>query len=102
MKKFVFIMFSAIVLLVSCGKNVVEEKKPYGAVDIEYDKVEGINSGGPTMAEFHTENMPPIFDGGITVIEEGPPRMDNEPSVEPTADLEEEPDYGGIPVVTRE
>lgn len=102
MKKIYIVISLAIILLVACEKKAVEEKKPFGAVDIEYDKVEGINDEGPTMAEFHSENTPPFSDGSITYVEEGPPRIETPDKMEPTADLEEEPDYGGIPLVTKE
>lgn len=85
-------------MLFSCAK---EEKKPFGAEVIDYDKVEGVNKEGPTMQTQHFENTPPMGDK-TTIVEAGPPHIDySNIKVEPTADLERDPDYGGIPVVVK-
>lgn len=82
----------------SCNNN---EKKPFGAEVIDYDKVEGINKEGPTIETEHFENKPPMGDK-VTTVEAGPPHLDySNIKVEPTADLEEDPDYGGIPIVNK-
>ena len=79
-----------------------EEKKPYGAEVIDYDKVEGINKEGPIINKEHIENNPPMGDK-TTFVEVGPPQMDNSNiKMEPTANLDIEPDFGGIPIVTKE
>ena len=96
MKKLILIVM--IFVLASCTKT---EKKPYGAVNIEYDKVEGINNVGPEIIVEHSENIPPVDSSNITYVEVGPPKMDMPNTVEPTADMDEEPDYGGIPIVTK-
>lgn len=84
--------------LFSCSNK---EKKPFGAEEIDYDKVEGINKEGPTIDTVHSENRPPMGDK-TTYVEAGPPQINySEIKVEPTADLDEEPDYGGIPVVRK-
>lgn len=85
-------------LLFSCSNK---EKKPFGAEEIDYDKVEGINKEGPTIDTVHSENRPPMGDK-TTYVEAGPPHIDySEIKVEPTADLDDEPDYGGIPIVKK-
>ena len=84
--------------LVACNK---EEKKPFGAEVVNYDNVEGINKEGPIIETQHFENTPPMGDKTV-IVEVGPPHIDYpDIKVEPTADLEEDPDYGGIPIVTR-
>ena len=91
------LIFESIVLI-SCSK---EEKKPFGAEVVDYDKVEGINKEGPIIETAHYENTPPMGDKTV-IIEVGPPHMDYpDIKVEPTADLESDPDYGGIPIVIR-
>ena len=85
-------------LLFSCSNK---EKKPFGAEEIDYDKVEGINKEGPTIDTVHSENRPPMGDK-TTFVEAGPPHIDySEIKVEPSADLDDEPDYGGIPIVKK-
>ena len=85
-------------ILVSCQK---EEKKPFGAEVVNYDKVEGINKEGPVIETEHFENTPPMGDKTV-IVEVGPPHIDYpDIKVEPTADLESDPDYGGIPIVIR-
>ena len=92
------IILISLILMVSCGKN---EKKPFGAEDIDYDKVEGINKEGPAIETDHIENKPPMGDKTV-IVEVGPPHVDYpDIKVEPTADLEEDPDYGGIPIVIK-
>lgn len=87
-----------LVVLASCSK---EEKKPFGAEVVNYDKVEGINKEGPVIETQHFENTPPMGDKTV-IVEVGPPHVDfPDIKVEPTADLESDPDYGGIPIVTR-
>ena len=97
--------FKLIVLLIItfifCSCNI-QDKKPFGAEVIDYDKVEGINKTGPTMDDEHTENKPPVSDK-TTFVETGPPHIEYpDIKVEPTADLDEDPDYGGIPVVKKD
>ena len=84
--------------LFSCQR---EEKKPFGAEAINYDKVEGINKDGPIIDENHAENVPPMGDK-VNIVEAGPPHFDFPDIVEPTADMDESPDFGGIPVVKKE
>lgn len=85
-------------ILFSCDDK---EKKPFGAEVIDYDKVEGINKEGPTIETNHIENQPPVGNK-TTFVEVGPPHVDYpEIKVEPTADMDLEPDYGGIPVVIK-
>lgn len=101
MKRIVIsILFAiSILLMYSCGS---EEKKPFGAENIDYNQVEKLNKEGPIIESAHAENAPPISDI-IATSEIGPARIDySDKVVEPTADKEEEPDYGGIPIVTRE
>ena len=69
MKRF----FKTLILLVicyacvSCGEK---EKKPFGAEDIDYDKVEIINKEGPAIESIHAENAPPS--ANKTIVEVGP------------------------------
>ena len=85
--------------MTSCSNK---EQKPYGAVDIEYGKVEEANDEGPVTNEIHDENVPPMASISANAVEKGPERNIEEEIVEPTADMDDEPDFGGIPVVTRE
>lgn len=88
-----------LISLFGCGNN---DKKPFGAENINYDEVEKINKEGPLIDNFHAENSPPISDQK-TFVESGPPKIDySEIIVEPTSDMDEEPDFGGIPVVNKE
>ena len=86
------------IFLVSCDK---EEKKPFGAENIEYDKVEGINKDGPQIDLSRPENVPPMADK-VVIVENGPEHIDYpDVKIEPTADMSPEPDFGGIPVVPK-
>ena len=98
MKKYLYLIL-ILIFLASCSDK---EKKPFGAVEIEYDKVEGINKEGPIADEYHAENTPPYDRSNINYVEAGPPKNENDKIVEPTADMDEEADFGGIPVVIKE
>ena len=101
MKNVVFkvLLIVCLAFLCSCSS---EEKKPFGAESIDYDVVEGINQDGPNIESEHMENSPPVGDK-TTFVEVGPPHIElPDIKVEPTADMEEDPDYGGIPIVTKE
>lgn len=89
----------AVLVLVSC-KN--DNKKPFGAETIDYEKVENINKDGPGINETHPENTPPS--GDKTIFSENGPKQDEIDSAQilPTADIDESPNYGGIPIVTKE
>lgn len=100
MKKIIRIISLLLVVCVlfSCSNK---DKKPFGAEEIDYDKVEGINKEGPIIDTVHSENRPPMGDK-TTYVEAGPPHIDySDIKVEPTADLDDEPDYGGIPIVKK-
>ena len=91
------VMFIAFIIC-SCMMN---EKKPYGANSFDYDRVEGINKNGPNIDEIHIENQPPTSDKSI-FVEKGPIQIDNSDIIiEPTADMDEEPDYLGIPIIIK-
>lgn len=79
-------------MLFACAKS---EKKPFGAENIDYDKVEGINKDGPTLSSDHSENTPPMADK--VIVEKGPWHED-QGKVEPTADKDAFPDYGDVPI----
>ncbi len=100
MKKIIFIILCiGATLLFACSN---EEKKPFGAENIDYNKVQEINKDGPNIESGHNENTPPISDK-TNNAEAGPIQIDySNTVVEPTADMDEEPDYGGIPIVTKE
>lgn len=98
MKKTFLIFTLAIIFLSSCNNG---DKKPYGAINIEYEKVEEYNKEGPTIAETHDENVPPTANRNMFIKENGPEIDEGLELVEPTADMDLEPDYGGIPVVTK-
>ena len=92
---FVFICF----MLFSCGK---QEKKPFGAEDINYEDIEKFGNEGPVIESFHKENAAP-FSPLVTTSEYGPMSSeDSHVSNAPFADKEFDPDYGGIPIVTKE
>ena len=98
MKRFlkILLLITMCYICASCGKK---EKKPFGAEDIDYNKVEIINKEGPAIEPIHAENAPPS--ASKTIVEVGPPTLEYpEIVVEPTAELDEEPDYGGIPIVS--
>lgn len=92
-----------LLLLFSCAKNEEEKPfEPYGAEKINYDEIKNISKDGPTIESVHEENAPP-FSNIQSTKEIGPSRNNDVVQVvEPTADLDEEPDYGGIPIVTKE
>ncbi len=88
-----------VVSLFACKKE--EVKKPFGAENIDYDKVENINKNGPVHDENPSYNAAPYADK-VIVSENGPERDGNEENLTPPiADLEDEPDYGGIPIVKK-
>lgn len=100
MKNIAIIMLSMVAALtaVSCNSD---DKKPYGAEVMDYDKVEGINKEGPIIESDHFENKPPMGDK-TTFVEIGPPRIEYpDIKTEPTADMDEYPDYGGLPVIKK-
>ena len=96
-----FLMMALIISISVLSSCVKEEKKPFGAEVIDYDKVEGVNKEGPIIESQHFENTPPMSNK-TTIIESGPPHIDySNIKIEPTADLENDPDYGGIPIVIK-
>lgn len=100
MKKIIILTVDFILffVLVSCAK---ETKRPYGAVDIEFGNVEELNIDGPSLDESHDENMPPNASFSYNQTDEGPWQNEETENFEPTADMDAEPDYGGIPIVTK-
>lgn len=100
MKKLILLLMNCILLvfLCSCSKEI---KRPYGAVDIEYGKVEELNIEGPVLDELHDENTPPTAPISSNFTDEGPRQNEESEKYEPTADMDSEPDYGGIPIVTK-
>lgn len=95
----ILLIITIIMLLSSCNKV---EKKPFGAADINYDDIKNISTGGPIIESEHAENVAP-FSNMIPTSEVGPIRDDNSNlSNVPMADMQESPDYGGIPIVTTE
>ena len=98
-KKINLLIILFIIVMLSACSN--EEKKPFGAENINYNDVERVNKEGPKIEESHAENLPPIGDKTI-FSEPGPTLSGVNGVVEPTADIDEEPDYGGIPVVKKE
>ena len=94
-KKLIFVFSFVCIFLFACKNN--NEKVPLGAEKIDYDKVEGINKNAPIPESVHKENTPPFSDK-MPVVEEGP-KMTQVPSevALPTAEIDVEPDYGGIP-----
>lgn len=55
--KFVYILILTMIMLTACKK---EEVKPFGAVDIDYEAVERINSDGPTLSADRNDFDPPM------------------------------------------
>lgn len=53
------ILLIALMALVSCKKD---EIKPLGAVDIDYEAVEKLNSDGPTLSNDNSNYAPPTLD----------------------------------------
>lgn len=91
----------SILMVVACAKKDDKPFEPYGAEKINYDDIKNISKDGPTIEVVHEENVPPFGEMQATK-ELGPSRNNNEEAIEPTADLDEFPDYGGIPIVTKE
>ena len=102
MKRNITIFINCIFLLIILTSCTKETKRPYGAIDIEYGKVEELNIEGPSLDESHDENMPPNAPISLNLTDEGPKRNEEVENNEPTADMDSEPDYGGIPIVTKE
>ena len=96
--RFLFLITLILFVLSSCNKQI---KKPYGAIDIEYGKVDELNIEGPVLDELHDENTPPTAAISHDITEEGPKQNDESENYEPTADMDSEPDYGGIPIITK-
>lgn len=101
MKKIVILIFNLIFITFILGSCNKETKKPYGAIDIEYGKVEEFNIEGPVLDELHDENTPPSAPFSYSLTDEGPRQNEETENYEPTADIDSEPDYGGIPIVTK-
>lgn len=87
------------IMLFSCSK---QEKKPFGAADINYEDIEKLGKEGPTIESEHKENMAPFSD--LKSTSEIGPESSEDPNISkaPMADKELYPDYGGIPIVTKE
>ena len=102
MKKNVVLLINCILFLIILCSCTKETKRPYGAVDIEFGKVEELNIEGPSLDESHGENMPPNAPISSNLTDEGPKQNEETENFEPTADMDSEPDYGGIPIVTKE
>lgn len=66
-KILVYILILVMIMLISCKK---EEVKPFGALDIDYEAVEKINSDGPTLSASRSEFSPPMAEK--TEEESGP------------------------------
>lgn len=87
-------------MLFSCAKY--DEKKPFGAEDINYEDIEKLSKEGPVIESEHKENMAP-FSPLVSSSEVGPlSSEDPHVSKAPMAEKDEDPDYGGIPIVTKE
>ena len=86
-------------MIFSCTK---QEKKPFGAENINYEDIEKYGNQGPIIESEHKENAAP-FSSMITTTEVGPmSSVDPNISKVPIADQESDPDYGGIPIVIKE
>ena len=91
-----------LLVLCSCNNNSKQEKKPFGAEDINYEDIEKLSKDGPSIESEHKENVAPFSDM-VSTSEVGPSRSNNTSDQNaPMADMDEEPDYGGIPIVTKE
>ena len=94
-----FLFALTCLFLISCAK---QEKKPFGAADINYEDIEKLGKEGPVIESVHKENAAP-FSPYISTPEYGPMSSeDSHVSNAPIADKEFDPDYGGIPIVTKE
>lgn len=99
-KSFVILMMA--LFLFSCENKEDKPFEPYGAEKINYDEIKNISKDGPVIESVHAENVPP-FSNMQGTKERGPLRNDDKDLVvEPTADMDAEPDYGGIPIVIKE
>ena len=101
MKRISFKIFVLLLcfMIFSCTK---QEKKPFGAEDINYEDIEKYGNQGPIIESEHKENAAP-FSQLISTTEVGPmSSVDPNVSKVPIADQESDPDYGGIPIVTKE
>lgn len=102
MKYSKLICILCLLMLCSCSnKNNNQEKKPFGAEDINYEDIEKLGNEGPLIESEHKENVAPFSDM-VSTSEVGPSRSTNTNNQNaPMADMDEEPDYGGIPIVTK-
>lgn len=100
MRIFKIIIFIVFVSILSSCKSE-DKKQPFGAINIEYEKVEEYNKEGPELIENHEENTPPTANKNQFIVENGPKIDEERELVEPTADMDKEPDYGGIPVIPK-
>ena len=88
-------------LLFACENKDKVPFEPYGAEKINYEEIKNISKDGPSIEIEHEENVPPISNIPATK-ERGPARNNEQVQEIPTADLDIDPDYGGIPIVTKE
>lgn len=98
MKSLILINVTLIILLLfSCKKNG-KEAKPFGAENIEYDTIEGINKIGPIYDGNRPENTPPMAEK--TLIEEGPWHLEIDTDINkpPMAESEASIEYDGVPI----
>lgn len=101
MKKILFsiVLMMSFLMLFSCAK---EEKKPFGAENINYEDIEKLSKDGPVIESEHKENAAP-FSPLVSSSEIGPMSSEDPYALKaPVADKELNPDYGGIPIVTKE
>jgi hypothetical protein len=98
-KLFLILLLMSSLVLFSCSK---EEKKPFGAENINYDDIEKLSKDGPVIESEHKENAAP-FSPLVSSSEVGPLSSEDPYAKKaPVADKELDPDYGGIPIVTKE
>lgn len=85
-----YICFLVILFLFAVSACKKDEKKPFGAADISYDKVEEINKNGPSINDSVPENTPPM--GSKVIVENGPWHLES--SGENTPPIAESDPYG--------
>ena len=77
-KNLFYILIFVMIMISACKK---EEVKPYGALDIDYEAVEKMNSDGPTLSPDRSEFTPPMAEK--TEEESGPWATQKESEVFP-------------------
>lgn len=98
--KRIFIILALLIVSINIFACKQNEKKPFGASDTSYEKVEGMNDNGPELQKEHAENAAPFSEK--TVKENGPWHSDDENAKPPMGEIDPYFVYEDAPIYVPE